>query len=73
MLELSKNILKKVSFDADLFKKELKKALTWITDLEDLSKFREWCIQEFGKVYPHLITQVFHPSDMSSKPRLTTS
>lgn len=59
MLELTKKILKSVSFDAKLFKKELDKALKWLTDAEDVRKFRDWCIHEFGKMYPTIIDQAF--------------
>ncbi|MEN9998034.1 MAG: hypothetical protein RI922_1024 [Bacteroidota bacterium] len=59
MLELTKKILKTVSFDAQLFQKELNKALKWITDAEEIKKFQEWCILEFGSVYPLIIRKAF--------------
>jgi hypothetical protein len=59
MLELTKKILVKVSFDAHLFQKELHKALKWITDTEEMKKFQEWCIVEFGSKYPIIIKQAF--------------
>lgn len=59
MLELTKKILKKVSFDAFLFQKELNKALKWITDAEEVQRFREWCIVEFGATYPIIIKNAF--------------
>jgi hypothetical protein len=59
MLELTKKILKKVSFDAFLFQKELNKALKWITDAEEVQRFREWCIVEFGSTYPTIIKNTF--------------
>jgi len=59
MLELAKKILKKVSFDPQLFRKELIKSLRWITDNEDLRKFKEWCLQEFGSKYPAILQEVF--------------
>lgn len=59
MLELTKKTLKKVSFDAFLFQKELNKALKWITDAEEVQRFREWCIVEFGSVYPTIISSTF--------------
>ena len=39
MIELTKKILTKVSFDAKLFQKELNKALKWINDAEEIQKF----------------------------------
>lgn len=59
MLELTKKILKTVSFDALLFQKELNKALKWITDAEEIKKFQEWCIIEFGSIYPLVIRKAF--------------
>jgi hypothetical protein len=60
MLELTKNILRKVSFDAKLFQKELQKSLKWITDAEEIQRFKEWCIVEFGAIYPKIIKQTFN-------------
>ena len=48
MLELTKEILRGVSFDSQLFQKELNKGLKWITDAEEVRRFQEWCIVEFG-------------------------
>lgn len=59
MIELSKKILIKVSFDRQLFHKELKKALKWIKDTDELQDFKEWCIVEFGHLYPSIIKRVF--------------
>jgi|APGre2960657404_1045060.scaffolds.fasta_scaffold49620_2 hypothetical protein len=59
MLELTKKILTKVSFDAHLFQKELYKALNWITSAEEIKKFQEWCIVEFGAKYPIIIKKAF--------------
>ncbi len=59
MLELSKNILKKVSFDLNLFQKELKKALTWIQNSDDIAKFKEWCLKEFGHSHKLILQKVF--------------
>ncbi len=59
MLELTKKILKGVSFDAQLFQKELYKAMKWITDTEEIQRFQEWCITEFGTKYPKIIKRAF--------------
>ena len=59
MLELTKHILTKVSFDASLFQKELKKALKWLTDSEEIRSFKEWCITEFGNRFPAIIKNAF--------------
>lgn len=59
MLEFTKKILRGVSFDPQLFQKELHKALTWITDAEEIKRFQEWCIMEFGTKYPIIIKNAF--------------
>lgn len=59
MLDLTKKILKRVSFDANLFQKELNKGLKWITDAEEIRRFQEWCIKEFGAKYPVIIKKAF--------------
>ncbi|MFN5909872.1 MAG: hypothetical protein ACK45H_00925 [Bacteroidota bacterium] len=59
MLDMAKKILTVVSFDAQLFKKELYKAMKWITDAEELKAFQEWCIIEFGAKYPAIIQKAF--------------
>lgn len=59
MVELTKKILRSVSFDPQLFQKELYKALKWINDAEEIRKFQEWCIMEFGGKYPKIIQKAF--------------
>jgi len=59
MLEFTKKILRSVSFDAQLFQKELLKSLKWITDAEEIKRFQEWCIIEFGTRYPMIINKAF--------------
>jgi len=59
MVELSKKILTKVSFDSKLFQKELFKALTWINDQEEIKKLKEWCQKEFGRKYPLILQKAF--------------
>lgn len=50
MLDYSKLILEKVSFDSTLFEKELRKALRMLipTDREEL---KSWVIRTFGPQY----------------------
>ncbi len=64
MLELTKKILRNVSFDSQLFQKELYKALKWITDAEEVKRFQEWCITEFGTTYPSIIKKAFAKTKM---------
>lgn len=59
MLELTKKILVRVSFDPQLFQKELSKAIKWMTDSEEIQRLRDWCLNEFGTVYPSIIQKAF--------------
>lgn len=61
MLEFTKKILRGVSFDAQLFQKELYKSLKMLSDVEEIKRFREWCIIEFGTRYPMIINKAFAP------------
>lgn len=47
MLEYSKLILEKVSFDRKLFEKELKKAITLLTGI-DRKDLQNWVVSRFG-------------------------
>lgn len=58
MLELSKTILSKISFDKMLFKKELKKSLKWIKPNEKLI-LKVWVLAQFGHMYKDVILEVF--------------
>jgi hypothetical protein len=61
MLELTKKILVRVSFDPLLFQKELSKAIKWMSDTEEVTRLREWCLKEFGGKYPSIIQKAFSP------------
>jgi hypothetical protein len=58
MLEMSKTILQRVSFDPNLFQKELTKALKWLRYDEKLL-LKVWCLSTFGHVYKELILDAF--------------
>jgi hypothetical protein len=58
MLKYTEIVLLKVSFNKDLFKKELKKALKWLQKEEALV-LKTWCIVNFGAVYMDVINEVF--------------
>ena len=62
MLEVTKKILRGVSFDRQLFQKELSKSLKWMTSKDDLKRLQDWCIYEFGTVYPLIIRNTFAQS-----------
>ena len=58
MMEFSKQILQKVSFDRRLFKKELVKARRWIGQHDQLV-FKAWCLATFGHMYKDVIMEVY--------------
>lgn len=59
MLEFSKKILQKVSFDKLLFEKELRKALKWIKKEEDKLALKTWALATFGVMYSDVILKVY--------------
>jgi len=59
MLEYVKTILKKVSFNKDLFEKELRKALKMLVP-EELKLLKRWCYKNYAKQYPLVLQEVFH-------------
>ncbi|HCA83201.1 MAG: hypothetical protein ACK40M_00225 [Flavobacteriales bacterium] len=58
MLEFSKQVLQKVSFDRRLFEKELRKAIKWIKK-EDVLVLKTWCVATFGHQYLDVILSAF--------------
>ena len=48
MLKYMKTILEKVSFDARIFEKELRKAIDRLS-FEELQELKGWCYQRFNK------------------------
>ncbi len=58
MLELSKTILKRISFDKKLFKKELRKSLNWIKP-DEKTLLKVWCLAQFGHLYKDVILETF--------------
>ena len=57
MLEFSKKILSKVSFDKTLFKKELSKSARWLSKQEVLT-LKIWALSTFSQ-YKNTILEVF--------------
>jgi hypothetical protein len=57
MLELSKKILTKVSFDKSLFRKELTKAHNLLV-VEEKVMLKFWCLATFGFQYRDIIIEV---------------
>ena len=56
MLEYTKDLLKKVSFDVKLFRKELAKAYQNLME-EDIEELKNWVVSNFGKQY--LLNPIF--------------
>lgn len=61
MLKYTKTVLQKVSFNKDLFKKELSKSVKWL-QRDEIVLLQAWCIINFGNVYQDIITEVFNNS-----------
>lgn len=47
MLDYVKLILQKVSFDASLFEKELRKSINHYLKPEEINRLRVWCYEQF--------------------------
>ena len=58
MLEITKNVLLKVSFDKTLFRKELKKATKWLAK-EEYQQLKVWCLASFA-IYSDVVSEVFN-------------
>ena len=57
-LDYVKVILQKVSFDAKLFEKELRKAIKTLV-ADEIKELRAWCSEQFGIMYNQLIEKCF--------------
>lgn len=58
MLKYVKEVLSKVSFDRQLFEKELKKALNMLLPTE-LTELKKWCYDKFGDIYSPILNRCF--------------
>lgn len=58
LVEYIKIILQKVSFDAKLFEKELKKAIRMLVP-EELSQLKAWCYDQYGSMYRRILRRCF--------------
>jgi len=61
MLKYTETVLQKVSFNRELFKKELRKSIKWLKR-DEVILLQAWCIINFGNVYKDVITEVFNNS-----------
>jgi hypothetical protein len=57
MLDFSKKILRKVSFDKNLFRKELRKSTMWLNKKEVIT-LKIWALTTFSQ-YKNTILEVF--------------
>jgi hypothetical protein len=58
MLNYVKTILTKVSFDARLFEKELRKAIKVLIGTE-IKELKRWCYARFGKQHEAILKRCF--------------
>ncbi len=58
MLEYIKTILQKVSFDRNLFEKELSKAIRMLIPKE-VRQLKRWCYAQYGKMYRIVLNRCF--------------
>lgn len=58
MLKYTKTVLQKVSFNRDLFKKELQKSVSWLRK-DEVTVLKTWCVLTFGSIYMDVINEVF--------------
>ena len=59
MLKYTETVLQKVSFNRELFKKELRKSIKWLKR-DEVVLLQAWCIINFGNVYQDVISEVFN-------------
>ena len=58
MLSYVKKILTRVSFDALLFEKELRKAIKLLI-AEEIQELRNWCYANYGNQYSVILNRCF--------------
>lgn len=58
MLNYVKTVLTKVSFDALLFEKELRKAIRLLI-AEEVSDLKNWCYTRFGNEHEAILNRCF--------------
>lgn len=58
MLRYTEIILQKVSFNKELFRKELEKSIKWLKK-EEVVLLKAWVIVNFGSTYYDVINEVF--------------
>lgn len=59
MLEHQKTVLQAVADNEQLFRKELKKSLTWLNN-EEILQLKKWVNENFSQSHAKTIQQVFN-------------
>lgn len=65
MLQYTKTVLKKVSFDNELFIKELAKSVKWLNK-EDISELKLWVIENYYHTHKDIINSTFHEYELKA-------
>jgi hypothetical protein len=63
MIEYVKLILEKVSFEKELFEKELKKGLKLLS-FKEIRELRKWCYERFGSIYRGILNRTFRKTQV---------
>jgi len=58
MLKYVKTVLTRVSFDARLFEKELRKAIKMLV-ADEIRELRDWCYFNFGQQHQAILNRCF--------------
>jgi hypothetical protein len=58
MLEHQKRILKQISYDRELFRKEIVKSFKWLKSYE-IIMLHKWLKENFGRTHNDVIQEVF--------------
>lgn len=63
MIEYVKLILEKVSFEKELFEKELRKGLKLLS-FKEIRELRKWCYEHFGSIYRGILNRTFRKTQI---------
>lgn len=58
MLEHQKILLKQLSYDKELFRKEILKSFKWLKSNE-IIELRNWLIENYGRTHSDVIQEIF--------------
>ncbi len=64
MIEYVKLILVKVSFEKELFEKELKKGLKLLS-FKEIRELKKWCYERFGNIYRGILNRTFRKTQVT--------